>query len=62
LREIGFVVLHPGVLGVFISNEHVGQIRHVDGEHQFVLGKSRKPIDADSLRAIASKIEMMNHG
>ena len=62
-REIGFINLHPGVLGVFVSNEHVGQVRTRDNESpQFTVGKSRKPLDSDALRAIAIKMEMMKNG
>ena len=62
-RELGFINLHPGVLGVFVSNEHVGQIRTSSHEApQFTVGKCRKPLDADSLRAIAAKMEMMKNG
>lgn len=59
-REIGFIALHPGVFGVFVSNEHVGQIRTRNGgSPEFTFAKCRKPLDADTLRAIAVKMEMM---
>lgn len=62
-RELGFINLHPGVLGVFVSNEHVGQIRQIENNSPaFVMGKSRKPLDADTLRAIAVKMEVMKNG
>lgn len=60
MREMGFITMLPGVLSVFVNNEHIGTIRKFNGVHQFILGKARKPIDADSLRAIANKIEIMN--
>lgn len=60
MREMGFITMLPDVLGVFIDSQHVGTIRHQDGIPQFILGKSRKPLDADSLRAIANKLDVMN--
>ena len=62
MREMGFITMLPAVLGVFINNEHVGTIRKQGGIHQFIVGKSRKPMDSDSLRALANKIDMMNGG
>ena len=50
----------PDVLGVFINNKHVGTIRKQNGIHQFIVGKSRKPMDSNSLRALANKIDIMN--
>ena len=48
---------------VFVSNEHVGQIRQTENSSPaFVMGKSRKPLDADTLRAIATKMEVMKNG
>lgn len=60
MREMGFITMLPDVLGVFVNLKHVGTIRKQDGIHQFIVGKSRKPMDADTLRAIANKIEIMN--
>jgi len=59
MREMGFITLHPGVLGVFVQNEHVGVIRQTEEGHRFVPMKARKPMDSDSLRAVANKIDMM---
>ena len=47
-RELGFINLHPGVLGVFVSNEHVGQIRQIENK---ALVKLRNPSCARQLRA-----------
>lgn len=60
MREMGFITMLPDVQGVFVDLQHVGTIRKHDGIYQFTLGKSRKPMDADTLRAIANKIEIMN--
>lgn len=60
MREMGFITMLPDVLGVFIDSEHIGTIRKHNGIYQFIIGKSRKPMDSDSLRALANKIDMMN--
>lgn len=60
MREMGFITMLPDVLGVFVDLNHVGTIRKHEGSYQFILSKSRKPMDADTLRAIANKIEIMN--
>lgn len=65
MNEIGFIPAHPGALNVFINNDHIGVIRQVDQAFTFVPGKKRRNMGADALRALATKIEMMqkaNHG
>jgi hypothetical protein len=60
MREIGFITLLPETFGVFINNSNVGTIRKHGDVFQFTLGKSRKPMDSEALRAIALKLEVMN--
>ena len=60
MREMGFITIHPGVLGVFVNSDHIGTIKELNGSFRFILGKSRKSFDGDVLRAIANKIDMMN--
>ena len=59
MNEMGFVPLHPDVLGVFVNNDPVGMIKKVNDVLMFIQTKERKPMTADALRAVAVKIEMM---
>ena len=62
MREMGFITMHPGVLGVHVNNEYIGAIRSTETGPRFVPMKTRQPMDSDTLRAIAAKMEMMDNG
>ena len=61
MSQIGFSQLDD-MMSVFIDTELIGVIRKVGEGYLFVPGKRRRLMNADCLRAIAVKIEVMNMG